>query len=80
MSRKDFLHNINKWCFRQVHPDGCGQWSGVIWDGCGKFIWSGGKRMFFWWMVAWRGVVRVVRNSAMEKWRYTDVVCGYNAQ
>ena len=53
---------------------------GVSFVGCRKFIWSGGKRVYYWCMVAWRGIVRAVQNSAVEKWRYADVVCGYNAR
>ena len=44
---------------------------GVSFDGCGKFIWSGGKRMY--------GKVRAVQNAAVEKWTFADVMCGYNA-
>ena len=45
---------------------------GVSFVGCGKFFWSGGKRVYHWWMVAWRSMA--VQNSTVEKWRYADVV------
>ena len=44
-----------------------GQWSGVkasVLMGVGSFFW----------MAAWRGMVRAVQNSAVEKWKYADVV------